>query len=484
MLKAVIVAGCVVIAVAAIVAVWVHLRARKPTPRRPGFREYVRDPSAPRRTAESWAKRDQAAAQLAHEQPEVLVRMLLNDETVGVVKQAVCQAGPVVIPHLIAAVDDLEFRRRVGEDTQESMHLFLRRSEPLETVLECLERYAPESAVAAISRLVEDNNKEIRKQAALTLGTIASDETAESLLQSLSDEDDYVRSYAMMGLLRALDAERGSQKFRKAMFEAILPLVSRHDQTVSGDAPRCLLRLDRERAILWLTTSEVLSPGREGLQYVLRALREAEVTVEPHKLLSLVDSLENGSLDYPNDCVLGEALQLLAASASEKAHAAIARGLGSPSQGVREDAAHALAASKGLCDPYRKAFDKLSQTGWSGLTEPLRYVLATRILIDEVNNGGFAQYFVNSSGDQWPMAIAGLRAIGARQDLELSQKAIEFFGPDGPSTDRNARHMQLAKVVKDDDEVFSPLESEFYEDKEDREVLLMRYIVEHEADFR
>ncbi|NLE60146.1 MAG: HEAT repeat domain-containing protein, partial [Planctomycetes bacterium] len=161
--------------------------------------------------------------------------MLLNDETVGVVKQAVCQAGPVVIPHLIAAVDDLEFRRRVGEDTQESMHLFLRRSEPLETVLECLERYAPESAVAAISRLVEDNNKEIRKQAALTLGTIASDETAESLLQSLSDEDDYVRSYAMMGLLRALDAERGSQKFRKAMFEAILPLVSRHDQTVSGD---------------------------------------------------------------------------------------------------------------------------------------------------------------------------------------------------------------------------------------------------------
>ncbi|NLE59429.1 MAG: DMP19 family protein, partial [Planctomycetes bacterium] len=78
----------------------------------------------------------------------------------------------------------------------------------------------------------------------------------------------------------------------------------------------------------------------------------------------------------------------------------------------------------------------------------------------------------------------GLRAIGARQDLELSQKAIEFFGPDGPSTDRNARHMQLAKVVKDDDEVFSPLESEFYEDKEDREVLLMRYIVEHEADFR
>lgn len=484
MRTAIIVLGLALIAAVAVIAVWFRLHGPKRAPTGIGFREWIRDPSAPQRSAELSARMSKVAAQLAQEPPEVLVRMLLDNETVGVVKQAVCQAGTAIVPHLIAAIGDPAFRKPVDERTRDCMHVTLRRTEPLTTVLECLEYYAPAAAVAHVAPLVEDKNQEIRKHAALVLGTIGSDEAVASLCRSLSDDDAYVRSYAMTGILRALNAGRGSREFRSAMFEAIIPLASRHDETVSADAPRCLLRLDRERAISRLTTAETLAPGREGLQYVLRALREEKVVPEPDRLLSLIASLESGSLDYPDDHALGEALQLLAVSASEKAEAVIARSLHSPSQRVREDAAHALAASKGLREPCRRALDELDQKGWGGLTEAQRHVLAARILIDQVNNGGFAQYFVNSSGNQWPMALAGLQAMGAHQDASLVQKAVDFFGPHGPSTDRDMRHRQLAKLVKDNDDVFSPLEKVFYENKDDREVLLMRYITEHEADFR
>lgn len=42
---------------------------------------------------------------------------------------------------------------------------------------------------------------------------------------------------------------------------------------------------------------------------------------------------------------------------------------------------------------------------------------------------------------------------------------------------------QLARVVKKNDEIFSPLEEVFYDDKEDREELLLRFIIEHASDF-
>ena len=66
--------------------------------------------------------------------------------------------------------------------------------------------------------------------------------------------------------------------------------------------------------------------------------------------------------------------------------------------------------------------------------------------------------------------MAGLGAIGVDGNLALIRQAISMFG-------------QLARVVKKNDEIFSPLEEVFYDDKEDREELLLRFIIEHASDF-
>ena len=62
----------------------------------------------------------------------------------------------------------------------------------------------------------------------------------------------------------------------------------------------------------------------------------------------------------------------------------------------------------------------------------LQMLLATQLLDDEVNNGGFNQYFFNSSG-QWAMeAIEGFRLIGAEERAELVKAAVDQFFADAP----------------------------------------------------
>lgn len=448
-----------------------------------GFREYVRNPVFRSRVTSSFAHRNAIVEKLAKRPAKELVTMLLDGERYDAVKHAIKTAGPSVIPVLIDALYEPEFRQKTDPKEQDKIHLLRRRSAPLVTVLECLEAYAPEEAVPAIAPLVEDDDEEIRKHTALLLGTIGADSAVGPLTRSLSDDDDYVRSYATMGILRAIEAERISDGFRTGVFNAVQPLVFQRDTTVSGEAPKCLLGLDRDRAISFLTARESLTAGREGLQYVLRAVREAEVPVDEDLLLKLVSVLENEVDEYPNDYVLGEVLCLLARIDSESARAAIARGTESKSQRVREDATKALAASRGVHEPFTVAFNRLDSVGWSGLTEAQRRALAVRILIDEVDNGGFSQYFVNSSGDQWRDAVAGLEAIRATLDLVLFQNAIALFGPNGPSTNATKRHRELARIVKKDDEVFSLPEDKFYKDEQDREVLLLRYMISHSTDF-
>jgi hypothetical protein len=53
----------------------------------------------------------------------------------------------------------------------------------------------------------------------------------------------------------------------------------------------------------------------------------------------------------------------------------------------------------------------------------------------EVNNGGFFQYFFNSSGAGAPEAVAALRAIGANAAAEIAAKAIGLVDTTGWNDD-------------------------------------------------
>lgn len=447
------------------------------------FGDYVRNPALRHGIAESFEARDRAVKKLVHESPQELVAMLLDDDRYRLAERAIPSAGQRVVPALIDAISDPRYRRPKSARQPTSLRDLMNRRQPLETVLNCLAELAPNNAIRAIAPLVNDKDEEIRKHAALAVGAIGTDEAVALLETCCRDEDAYVRCFAMMGVLRALDADRISDGFRKGAFRAIEPLVYRGDNTTGGEAPRCLLRLDRERAASLLTSPMNLDAERERLHEALRELRDFEVTVDERALLSIESAVADRADEYPFSYVLCEILQLLARIDSDAARRAITRNINSGSREVRTAAAHALAASRGIKKPFEFAFARLSSRGWSGITGPQRQVLVIRELIDEVCNGGFMQYFANSSGSRWRDALAALKEIGAEKDHALLKRAAAIVGPEGPSNIDDDRHLQLSRVSKTDMRIFSPLEAAFYQDERDREVLLLRYIIQHPSDF-
>jgi hypothetical protein len=64
----------------------------------------------------------------------------------------------------------------------------------------------------------------------------------------------------------------------------------------------------------------------------------------------------------------------------------------------------------------------------------------------EVNNGGFEQFFLNSSGDYAQPVVDALRRIGAAQAAELVEEAILPIGATGPAADRAKRTAQMKSL--------------------------------------
>jgi hypothetical protein len=64
---------------------------------------------------------------------------------------------------------------------------------------------------------------------------------------------------------------------------------------------------------------------------------------------------------------------------------------------------------------------------FSSLSAGFRMVYATRVLQDEVNNGGFNQFFWNGSGNLAAHARDGFRLFGAHALAALVEKAIAIF---------------------------------------------------------
>jgi hypothetical protein len=82
--------------------------------------------------------------------------------------------------------------------------------------------------------------------------------------------------------------------------------------------------------------------------------------------------------------------------------------------------------------------------GFAGLSEPEKQYFAVGILHGDVFNGGFDQYFFNSSGSYYQHAVAGLEKMGANQACALLQRAKHvLFGFDEVPVDTASRRAKL-----------------------------------------
>ncbi len=94
----------------------------------------------------------------------------------------------------------------------------------------------------------------------------------------------------------------------------------------------------------------------------------------------------------------------------------------------------------------------------------------------EVNNGGFNQFFFNSSGDHAAATAEALRTIGAIKMAAILDRAINLFGKDGPSRNREQRQHQLTSLSEQQQEILSELDTKFYAYPDNLSELLVKFM--------
>jgi len=117
-----------------------------------------------------------------------------------------------------------------------------------------------------------------------------------------------------------------------------------------------------------------------------------------------------------------------------------------------------------LYEPYYEHFDFYGgRANWlrSIETVPTKavHLFALHWLHLEVCNGGFWQYFWNSTSTSMPEAVAGFRAIGMPEVAELIENAARKLGPEFPF-DREDR-IQIIEKVRESE--FDAWDKQFYE---------------------
>lgn len=438
--------------------------------------KFIRSKSAQEESADYFERRRNASISPDATEAEIrdLVRKLrLSREKQDFAKEKLRLLGTRALPALLEAL------RRPSFLTKRKKSDWSRSDTPLESVLDLLEPFGPREAVKPLTALIRSPDEFFRKTAALALGNIASDDCVEPVRCALHDDDDHVRCYAMMGIQRGISANRVTERFRLAVFDALVTLLDRDDDSLS-QAPKTLLALDQPNALPIMLSERFLHARNPIVPEILDALCAAKVSLPPNKILDLMISVEGKLESYPNDRVYGLCLRLLARTDNAEKEEIIRTAAEHPNHRISEAAAEALSIVHGIDDAVEIAFGREQHEGFDMIPEPLKVVVSVRLLKDQVDNGGFQQFFFNSSGDRSLDALQGLKAIGSHNVADVLQRAIQLFGSRGPSPSRGERVKQMKRISEPS---FSKLDETFFERSKEVNKKLLIYIVENKASF-
>jgi HEAT repeat protein len=355
---------------------------------------------------------------------------------------------------------------------------------PFQRICDLLGRLGAAEAAGPLAKYVEHRDAHFRQLAALALGSIGTPECIPPMTKALKDDDDYVRSYAMMGVTRGIEAGSCTKDFLNAMFTPLVPLLNRRDGSVSGDAPKLLLRIDAHRALSVLLSPAYFTAENSELHSILHALNASRCKISHDRLLPLLAKVKPLSDRHPHDYQYAEALRAYAHNPDPAAEAKLRAELNASNNVVRVGAAEALAILSGIVAPRGVVFNAVNDLGFDALTPPQQVYFAVLTYDSEVCNGGHAQYFVNSSGENWRIAMDGLMQINADERRAVLQAACELFGSAGPSEDSEQRHCQIAEFSTEQDEALGELDTRYYSCDENVESLLAQFTLAHREHFR
>ena len=117
------------------------------------------------------------------------------------------------------------------------------------------------------------------------------------------------------------------------------------------------------------------------------------------------------------------------------------------------------------------------------LTEPQKTFYFNQNLEREVNNGGFNQYFYNSSGDFAHETLISLRSIGANKTADILQQSIDQFPNSVAPKDRSERQNILEQIEDKSNEVWEDLNQKFFLYEDNLHDLNIEYIKQNRSSF-
>lgn len=92
----------------------------------------------------------------------------------------------------------------------------------------------------------------------------------------------------------------------------------------------------------------------------------------------------------------------------------------------------------------------------------------------EINNGGFDQFFFNSTGDFTEETIQALSTIGAFHTAEIVKKAASLFPGGMPPQDQDSRQ-ELLEEISPNSDAFEEFDDAFLAYEDDLATLILSY---------
>jgi Domain of unknown function (DUF4375) len=104
---------------------------------------------------------------------------------------------------------------------------------------------------------------------------------------------------------------------------------------------------------------------------------------------------------------------------------------------------------------------KAARLGIGSLTAEECAILAVEALEREVNNGGYSQFFFNSSSGYAPIVVEALERIGCPEAARLTKRAIDAFGVD-PTTPSHSYRDAIVDLTSEREEALGRCDTEYY----------------------
>lgn len=471
-----------------------------------GFRDFVRDPDAfddmvRVSEAEHEAKRTEAAGLSDRELTRRLEDAILRGEFDDHGRELRWTYGAIperVVPAVVGILRDPAHQQALMKGNGASGALAV---SPVERATWLLEGADGAEVVRALEPFARAEDGPARRAALKGIATTRNPAMLTAVVAALDGKDAQARRGVLEGLTRNddRDLEHWDRLDRAALFDALLPELESGERGWTWSPPvlRALERVDGPRTRELLLENGGLDPERKHLSTAVHILSRTPPgpSVAP-KARAVVDHLrDQASPGFDaNGSLLKVAAQWLGSARLEEDRALFADMMSSTFPGVRAAGAAGALAARGRAPVIDVLIELISrESGLAGdeagparpMTLVEREIWAAAGLQGEVENGGFDQYFFNSSADDMDDALAGLERVGATEMFAVASEARARFGPEGPPRDRAARQRRLSALspADTDTSLFDDLDGRLDDTDEDVRMLADLYCVAHPEEF-